>query len=335
MAQVPFPINAESVEAMRFQVYELIRKVYEDRIGGLALGDVFEDVGDVLTLSIADSGGLEKSSFSLKVAVNATGGIQLTSTGVSVKPKSGGGLATDANGLYITGTAYGFGGVHPSTGDDLLADALGDTLNLTGGTGVTVTGVGTTDTATIALAETWDDIRVNPGSFDRPGVTDPTIVAYDVNGGGVSTYLWQFQKNAVASFTIQMPHGYKQGTDIYCHIHWTPGANGTTESGKNVGWKVDYSWANIEGNFPTMLTLDLSDACDGTDHKHQMTPDVVIDGHTATKNISSMLICNVKRTDTGTDDTWAGTASGALPMLLEIDFHYQVDSTGSSARTSK
>lgn len=189
---------------------------------------------------------------------------------------------------------------------------------------------------TIVLTETvWDDLRVTPGSFDRPGIADPAIIAYDVNGGGVSTYLWEFKKNDIASFTVQMPHGYKQGTDIYVHIHWTPGPRGNEENGATVGWKVDYSWANINGTFPTMATADLSDACDGTDHKHQMTPEVAIDGHTASKNVSSMLICNIKRTDTGTDDTWAGTLSGQLPMLLEIDFHYEIDTIGSRQASAK
>jgi hypothetical protein len=82
-----------------------------------------------------------------------------------------------------------------------------------------------------------------------------------------------------------------------------------------------------------MAVLDLSDACDGTDHKHQMTPDVAIAG--AGKTISSMLLCNIKRTDTGADDTWAGTASGQLPMILEIDFHFEMDTAGSSTRTAK
>jgi hypothetical protein len=185
----------------------------------------------------------------------------------------------------------------------------------------------------------WDDMRVTPGSFDRPGVggatPDPTIVAYDVNGGGISTWLWQFQLTAIASFTIQLPHNYKVGTDIYVHIHWTPGPRGVAENGKTVGWKIDYSWANINGNFGTMLTADLSDTCDGVNHKHLMTPDVVIDGHTAAKGISSMLICNVKRTDTGTDDTWVGTVSGELPMLMEIDFHYQIDTIGSRQQSAK
>lgn len=189
---------------------------------------------------------------------------------------------------------------------------------------------------TLVLDEVvWDDLRVVPGSFDRPGVTDPTIVAYDVAGGGVNTYLWQFQKNAIASFTVQLPHSYKTGTDIYAHIHWTPGSRGAAENGNTVGWKIQYSWANINSNFAAMQSLDLSDACDGTDHKHQMTPEVVIDGHTVSKGISSMLLCNVLRTDTGADDTWVGTASGELPLLLEIDFHFQIDTIGSRQQSAK
>jgi hypothetical protein len=193
---------------------------------------------------------------------------------------------------------------------------------------------------TLVLVEpVYDDVRVVPGSFDRPGVggatPDPTIVAYDINGGGVVTYLWQFQKTAMASFTVQIPHSYKQGEDITVHIHWTPGSRGTSEVGKTVGWKIEYSWANINGLFGTMQTANLSDACDGINHKHQMTPEVTIDGHTSLKHMSSMLVCNIRRTDTGDDDTWDGTSSGELPLLLEIDFHFPIDALGSRQIAAK
>lgn len=181
-------------------------------------------------------------------------------------------------------------------------------------------------------ATVWDDMRITPGAFDRPGVADPSIVAY-APGGGANTYMWEFAKNDLASFTIQLPHSYKEGSDISVHIHWTPGTRGNEESGNTVGWKIDYTWANINGTFGAMATADLSDACDGTDHKHQMTPAVSITG--TSKNISSMLVCNIKRTDTGTDDTWASTTSGQLPLLLEIDFHYEIDTMGSKLVSAK
>lgn len=179
----------------------------------------------------------------------------------------------------------------------------------------------------------WDDIRITLGSFDRPGSNDPVYVLYYPSGGAKAVYTVEFAKNDFASFTVQIPHKYKEGSDIYAHLHWTPGANGVAENGHNVGWKLDYSWANINGVFGAVQTLYLTDACDGVNHKHLMTPDVVISGEN--KGISSMLLCNVFRSDTGTDDTWAATASGSLPLLLEVDFHFELDTMGSRERASK
>jgi hypothetical protein len=192
----------------------------------------------------------------------------------------------------------------------------------------------TTGTAKTLVLDTvvYDDLKIPLGSLVMPGVSDPSLVAYNVNGGGIDTYLYEFEKNDIASFTVQLPHSYKEGENITAHIHWTPGARGDEENGATVGWKMDYSWANIDGTFNTMATLNLSDACDGTDHKHQITPSGTITG--TSKTISSMLICNVKRTDTGSDDTWAGTTSGELPMLLEIDFHFPIERIGSRTTTT-
>ena len=208
-------------------------------------------------------------------------------------------------------------------------------------TGVFHSGDGTNEAVieadgTIAFAGTatvFDDLRIIPGSFDRPGVSDPAYVAYDVNGGGVNTYLTEWAKNDIASFTVQLPHSYDEGENLDVHLHWTPGPNGAGENGATVGWKVQYSWANIDGTFGNMTTANLSDACDGTDHKHQKSPTVAITG--SGKTMSSALICNITRTDTNGDDTWAGTTAGNLPMLLEVDFHFPLDMVGSRGIVTK
>jgi len=171
-----------------------------------------------------------------------------------------------------------------------------------------------------------EDMRVTTSGFDRPGISDPALVAYAPGGGATTSYLYEFKKNDIASFVVQVPHEYGEGGNLSVHLHWTPGTRGAAESGATVGWKVHYSWANIDGTFGAMGTADLSDACDGTDHKHQMTPVVAITG--TGKTVSSMLICNVTRTDTGADDTWASAVSGQLPLLLEIDFHYTLRTVG-------
>ena len=178
----------------------------------------------------------------------------------------------------------------------------------------------------------WDDIRIVPGSFIRPGVFDPAIVAW-APGGGSSTYIYEFALDDFARFSAQLPHSYKEGGDIYVHIHWTPSARGSTESGNNVGWKLEYSWANPHDAFPQLETLLLTDACSGVNDEHEQTTDVVISG--TGKKISSIIIGNLVRRDTGTDDTWAGSGTGNLPELLELDFHFPLDTIGSKTALTK
>ncbi len=103
MAQVPYPITEEDAAGIKRQVWNLIRDLYEERLAGLNIGDVFADSGDVLELQLASSGGLEKVSNQLKVYTKSTGGLQNSSTGVAVKCTSNGGLITDADGIRIGG----------------------------------------------------------------------------------------------------------------------------------------------------------------------------------------------------------------------------------------
>ena len=55
--------------------------------------------------------------------------------------------------------SYGFKTIDPSTGENVVADAESDTLNLVGGGDITVTGVAATDTITIALTK-YTDVEV-------------------------------------------------------------------------------------------------------------------------------------------------------------------------------
>jgi hypothetical protein len=216
----------------------------------------------------------------------------------------------------------------------LFLDASADKLYLGGSTnGIEIAKGG--ELTLLGDATVWDDIRIVPGAFVYAGVADPTLVNYQPGGSGATSKLFEFKMNDVGYFTVQVPHGYKVGTDISAHVHWTPGLRGNEENGATVGWKILYSWANADGTFAAMGTADCSDACNGVDHEHNMSPEVTIDGHTAAKSISSMLICQITRTDTGTDDTWASTTSGQLPMLLEVDFHFQSDTMGSKLSTAK
>ena len=181
----------------------------------------------------------------------------------------------------------------------------------------------------------WNDLKVSAAIFEFAGNADPNPVSYNVGASGLSMLMYEFAKNDEVYFNIQVPHDIKIGSDLYCHIHWTPGTRGNEEAGKTVGWKVQFLLANIGTAFPaTVYTVDLSDTCTGTDHLHEITPDTKV---TLTEeiNISAFILGKIYRSDTGTDDTWAGSTTNNLPLLLGMDFHYEIDAPGSREHLSK
>ncbi len=101
MANIPYPLTSNDIGELRMQVQELIRQVFEEKIGGADLGDVFSLAGDVLTLVLADSSGLTKSGNELSIDAYSAGGMQLSSNGLAIKIIGTGGLETSASGLGI------------------------------------------------------------------------------------------------------------------------------------------------------------------------------------------------------------------------------------------
>ena len=168
------------------------------------------------------------------------------------------------------------------------------------------------------LAETWDDFRV-PGHSTKTGSSAPNLVAFGPSGN-----LFCLAFNGAATleqvyFAMQLPHHYKEGSDIRPHVHWTP----TTNDAGNVKWQFEYFWANAATDvFGAPTTLSVVDAASGAAWTHQKSFFPVISG--TGKKISSMLMCRLFRDPSDAADTYAHEAA-----FLEFDFHYQVDSTGS------
>jgi hypothetical protein len=172
----------------------------------------------------------------------------------------------------------------------------------------------------------WDDIRIVPSAFDFAGNADPANVATSI--GNMTFRLFEFAAADEAFCVIQMPHSYKRGTTLRPHVHWTPGTRGNEERGKTVAWKMQISAAHYGAVFSNAETVDLThtvpaDALDGI-HLITSSADFV---PPASFGESGMLLIRIYR-DTG--DTWAGTATGSLPLLLEVDIHHQIDKVGSA-----
>lgn len=179
-------------------------------------------------------------------------------------------------------------------------------------------------------ATVWEDLRVPVTSTKLSGSKDPDFAkAYDNAGGtsqGVFTYFFDKATEEEVYFSAQLPHTYKEGSDIIAHVHWFPVANGV--SGRTVSWGLEYLWTNMgstSGNTVIVYANDTiqEDAVLAAD-KHYLTNFAALSG--TGKTISSMLLCRIFRDATGaglTDDYDNDVG------LLEIDFHYEIDTTGS------
>ncbi len=168
----------------------------------------------------------------------------------------------------------------------------------------------------------WDDLRV---TLDK-GSNAATI---DYISGNSGPQIWYFRDNQSVesmSFTVQLPHTWKEGSTIYPHIHWLPKGTGTG----NVVWNLEYTWANYDATtpqvFPTITTNTLTATGPFTANTHNITAlsagNTGIDG--TGKKISSILICRIWRNSSAVGDTYNNDAG-----LLFLDFHIQIDGSGS------
>lgn len=172
-------------------------------------------------------------------------------------------------------------------------------------------------------ARVWDDMRV-PGLAVEKGASAPDLISVLASGNLMANGFNGAATMEQAFFTVQLPHGYKQGSDIDAHIHWMP----TNNNAGDVKWQLEYSWANMTANFGAPTTVSIIDAASGTAWDHQQSDFSTIAG--TGKEISSMLICRLFRDPTDGSDTYGSDAA-----LLEIDFHYQLDTIGSRTENVK
>jgi hypothetical protein len=174
------------------------------------------------------------------------------------------------------------------------------------------------------LATAWDDIRVPANMAKRIGNADPD---WEVFLNGVYGLAFSASVDQEIFFTVQIPHSWKLGTNLHPHIHWAPS---DTDTG-SVTWKMEYTIANINGTFGATATLDVTDAGDGTAHKHQYADlgDIDMSSYTADTDVSITLLCRLYR-DIDDGDDYTSDA-----FLLEIDFHFEIDTNGSTEELTK
>jgi hypothetical protein len=229
---------------------------------------------------------------------------------------TGAGTLTEKGIFYWNGTSWVKALIGGSGGTNYLSIADDGTVTLHG------------------TATTYDDLRVDGSRVQNSGVTAPNWAVFV---GGLYTNFFEDTKTQSVYFNVQMPHAWKQGTDMGAHVHWT--TNATAPLATTVRWTIEYQWVNIGSNMnlatnnTTSGYTVLTNANINPDNslavgEHAITSMGTISG--SGMNLSSVLVCRVYREGAGSNDTYTGNAA-----LLSIDFHYEIDSFGSTTEYAK
>lgn len=170
----------------------------------------------------------------------------------------------------------------------------------------------------------WVDSMV-PGMAFRLGASAPALD--DFTDSDIKVLSYAKDADNLAYATLQLNHNYKEGTDIYPHIHvfYPIAAVSTAET--NV-WSLSYSWGDIAGVFPASTTVIVTNSGAIAEFEHRIIQFGAIDG--TGMNISSVLAVTIQRTGTDDYDVYDDTIG-----FLGFDVHYQVDALGSTTATSK
>lgn len=172
----------------------------------------------------------------------------------------------------------------------------------------------------VGTATVYDDLRVNLSNIKAPASDSPNWTLYK------SCELPAYSATATNNlyFTAQLPHTYKQGTDLTFHIHAIyPNAN----TG-NSRWRFTYTWANIDGTFSAETTDTLTFASPAVADANKIHAFTTISG--TGKNISSVLLCSLSRLGADAADTYA-----SVIYVPQADFHFEIDTVGSRTITAK
>jgi len=166
----------------------------------------------------------------------------------------------------------------------------------------------------------YEDLRC-PLANVPGGGTAPTWGKFRDNGAGsTGVYAWLFGNVGTPdlAFALQMPHGYKLGTDVHAHLHASPmDAN----AGK-IKFGLEYTWAEQDGNFPTTEFIYVTVDAAGVAYRSQYLDFGDLVG-TNFSTLSGMFLGRLFR-----DNTVGGNYASQVAGH-EFDLHFELDTIGS------
>jgi hypothetical protein len=166
----------------------------------------------------------------------------------------------------------------------------------------------------------YEIIGTGLGSFRAESAAPATVQG--IGTGDLKAYDFAGGADQDLHFSAQLPHGYREGSNLTPRIKWAPDSTNTG----TVIFNLEYVWYCDDCAFPdSASTVSITVNADGTQEvKHDLFE--AIDG--SDKEAGSILLCRIERE--GTTDTYADDV-----YLLGLDFIYERDSFGSDEKEAK
>jgi hypothetical protein len=174
-------------------------------------------------------------------------------------------------------------------------------------------------------ATVWNDANMGAGMLQLPVASQPDEANF-VDEGGADTDIstWAFAVGEKVSGSIEIPHDYKEGSDITFHVHWQGIAAPTGTD--NVKWSLDYTVAQMEATLDAATNITVETAYD-TQYEFKISSFSAITG--TNFNIGDQFLFTLERV------VAAGDAYNGDALVATVGIHYECDTAGSRQITSK
>jgi len=173
---------------------------------------------------------------------------------------------------------------------------------------------------TLVMANTvWSEAPLTTIGVKYPASSPPTVL----NWKGIEVPSFKDSTTDLLPFATQMPHSWKEGSNISVHIHTIH----TNNSAGNTIWKLSYAVTNIGSVFPdTLSTVTTNVIAPEVANSHGAYTIANID--MTGKILSTMIVGNIQRD--GATDSYANDI-----ILLGTDILFEQDTIGSRNQWTK
>jgi len=233
------------------------------------------------------------------------------------------GAADDQKGEIILSTNDGADADTPT--DHVKVDAAGITYigDLTGGNQAIIEADGTARFD--GNATVWEDANVGTMTLTLPVVSQPDEVNFlDEAGADTGISTWGYAVGEKSSGAIEIPHSYKEGSDLVFHVHWQ-GIAAPTGTDK-LKWQLTYTVAQGEATLDAATAIVIETDYD-TQYEFKRSDFPTITG--TNFNIEDQFLFTLERIAASADEYGGDGLTGT------VGFHYEKDTVGSRQINTK